>query len=70
MSDTLGGIGPDSFIKWLKHLYATAALASRADGDDGSRGRFLLDDLLADLLATLVRDNVEMIDRLTIRDAP
>ena len=46
-----------------------AGLQARcAEGDDGSSGRLLLDDLLAELLAVLTRDNHGMIDRLTIRD--
>ena len=37
-------------------------------GDAYASTRFALDLLLSDLLAALVRDDSEMIDRLTIRD--
>ena len=69
-SDTLGGIGPPQFVEWLKSVYAAYDRANRAEGGDGSDGRFALDTLLAELLAVLVRDNVRMIDRLTINDRP
>ena len=68
-SDTLGGIGAEPFIQWLKGVYTANNLRLRAEGDDGSSGRLLLDDLLAEWLAVLMRDNVNMIERLTIRDA-
>ena len=67
-SDTQGAIGPPSFTSWLKHLYYTVSLARRADGDTGASTQFALDLLLADLLAALVRDDAEMIDRLPVRD--
>ena len=67
-SDTLGGIGAEPFIQWLKGVYIANNLRLRAEGDDGSSGRLLLDDLLAEWLAVLARDNVTMIERLTIRD--
>ena len=67
-SDTQGAIGPPAFASWLKHLYYTVSLARRADGDTTASTQFALDLLLADLLAALVRDDAEMIDRLTVRD--
>ena len=66
--DTLGGIGPPAFQQWLRGIYAALALRARADGEDAHAPQFALDLLLAELLATLVRDNVSMIERLTIRD--
>ena len=68
VGDTLGGIGPPAFQDWLRRVYRAVALRARADGGDIHAAHFALDFLLADLLATLVRDNVSMIERLTIRD--
>ena len=70
VGDTLGGIGPDAFVSWLKGLFAAADLAARSDGGDHAAATFALDHLLCDLLATLVRDNHLMIERLTVRDRP
>ena len=67
-SDTLGGIGADPFIQWLKGMYTASDLIRRAEGGDALHGRFALDALLAELLATLVRDNHRMIERLTFHD--
>ena len=52
----------------MRGIYTHLALRARADGEDAYAPQFALDQLLADLLATLVRDNVSMIERLTIRD--
>ena len=68
VSDTEGGIGPDSFVVWLKATYVADQLHARADGDDGTRAPFALENLLCELLAVLVRDNYSMIDKLTVRD--
>ena len=68
VSDTEGGIGPDAFVYWLKGTYAADQLRARADGDDGTRAPFALENLLCELLAVLVRDNYTMIERLSVRD--
>ena len=69
VSDTLGGIGPPPFVVWLKHVYAAVARRQRAEGGDRAAAAFALESLLAELCAVLVKDNVTMIERLTIRDA-
>ena len=68
VSDTQGGIGPPSFVDWLKSVFAAYARAARAEGGDGSDDRLALENLLAEMLAVLVRDNFKMIDRLTVHD--
>jgi len=49
-------------------VFAAVALRARSDGEDPHAASFALEMLLANLLATLTRDNVNMIERLTIRD--
>ena len=68
VGDTLGGIGPPAFRWWLRDVFAAVALRARSDGEDPHAASFALEMLLANLLATLTRDNVNMIERLTIRD--
>ena len=67
-AQTEGGIGPDAFVFWLKSTYAADKLRARADGDDGTRAPFALENLLCELLAVLVRDNYSMTEKLTTRD--
>ena len=66
-SDTLGGIGPPEFADWLQLLFAEAE--RRANPTNHRRENFhYLDQLLCALLYTLIRDNVYMINKLTILD--
>ena len=69
VSDTLGGVGPAPFIVWLKYVYSAVARRQRAEGGDHAAAAFALESLLAELGAVLVKDNLIMIERLTVRDA-
>ena len=69
-SDSLGTIGPPAFAQWLRHLFAAYARDLRSRSLDSTASNFALENLLAELLAVLVRDNHRAIERLTIRDRP